>query len=342
MEMSGIRKIIFDNEITLGRERVSALSKGDAFEIAVNGKPHGKTIKTHYEYYIGIDGGGTKTEFLLADENGKEVARLVKGGSNPNDIGIEACAAVLREGILDIAKAYEKNNLHIFAGVSGAGVGDNARIIREELSVYPHLQVASDLENAMEVCLSGQDGLAVICGTGISCSIVKKGERKTVGGYGYLFEDGGSGYGYGRDAIKAALEEEDGFGKVTVLTECLQKALGSSVRNALGEILRGGKSKVASYCPLVFEGYEQGDEVSKKIVKYNLTCTVELIKNAIQVSGIKNDKLAFIGGVSKERVFQERIKKEFGKFREIYFCEEKPVLGAVRIAMKGAKEWQQK
>ena len=60
--------------------------------------------------------------------------------------------------------------------------------------------------NALEVCLQGEDGVAVICGTGISCAICKEGKYKIVGGYGYLFEDGGSGYAYGRDAINAALK----------------------------------------------------------------------------------------------------------------------------------------
>ena len=289
------------------------------------------------KYYIGIDGGGTKTEFVLTDETEKIINRVVKGGSNPNDIGIEACAAVLREGILDIAKAYDKNDLHIFAGVSGAGVGDNARIIREELSVYPHLQVASDLENAMEVCLSGQDGLAVICGTGISCSIVKKGERKTVGGYGYLFEDGGSGYAYGRDAVRAVLRAEDGVGEPTVLTEYFHQTFGGSVRNALGEILRGGTATVASFCPLVFKGNARADKGCQEIIERNLSFTVALVKDALSVGGdIK--RLSFMGGVSQEPLFRERLKQEFSANYEILFCEEKPVLGAVRKAIKGAKQ----
>ena len=51
------------------------------------------------KYYLGIDGGGTKTEFILIDEQGNVLNRYLDKGSNPNDIGIENCVSVLRGGI---------------------------------------------------------------------------------------------------------------------------------------------------------------------------------------------------------------------------------------------------
>lgn len=286
-------------------------------------------------YFLGIDGGGTKTEFLLATSNGEEIARIIKGGCNPNDIGVENTCKVLQNGVEEISRNIPKKDLYIFAGVSGAGVGENAERIRTALAeVYPNLKVASDLSNALEVCLGGKDGLAVICGTGISCSISQNGVRKTVGGYGYLFEDGGSGYAYGRDAVKAVLRVEDGVGEETVLTTYLRETLGESVHDALGKILRGGKSTVASFCPLVFKGYAVGDKVCVEIIERNLACTVALVKDALLVGGAIK-KVAFMGGVSKERLFREYMKEKFGKELEIYFCEEKPVVGALRLACKG-------
>ena len=286
------------------------------------------------KYYIGIDGGGTKTEFVLTDGNEKVINRIVKGGSNPNDIGIDACVNLLREGIFELSRAYDKNNLYVFAGVSGAGVGENAKRLTQLLTKeYPNAKVASDLMNALEICLGDKDGLAVICGTGISCCICKSGELKTVGGYGYLFEDGGSGYAYGRDAVKAVLRAEDGIGPATILTEYFYGNFNGSVRNALGEILRGGKALVASFCPFVFKGCTLGDKVSQEIVERNLAFTVAIVKDALLVGGdIK--KVSFIGGVSQQAIFRERISKEFSGKYEVLFCDEKPVLGAVRKAIK--------
>ena len=289
------------------------------------------------KYYIGIDGGGTKTEFVLTDENEKVINRIVKGGANPNDIGINACVNLLREGIFELSKSYNQNDLYIFAGISGAGVGENAKRLTQLLTkYYSNVKVASDLMNALEICLEGKDGLAVICGTGISCCICKSGELKTVGGYGYLFEDGGSGYAYGRDAVKAVLRAEDGIGPATILTEYFHGNFNGSVRNALGEILRGGKALVASFCPLVFKGSALGDRISQEIVERNLAFTIALVKDALLVGGgIK--KVSFMGGVTQQAIFRERISKEFSEKYEVLFCDEKPVFGAVRKAIQGAK-----
>ena len=290
------------------------------------------------QYYIGIDGGGTKTEFLLADERERVLARVLKGGSNPNDIGIEKTCAVLKEGIEEIAGDIPKTDLHIFAGISGAGVGENAERLSELLKQdYPSAKVTSDLMNAIEICLGNKDGLAVICGTGISCSIVQGGIYKTVGGYGYLFEDGGSGYAYGRDALKAVLRYEDGFGAQTVLTKRVHEKLGDTVRNSLGKILLGGKATVASFAPLVFEGNTACDGVCEQIIERNLDCTVTLVKDALTVAAnVKN--VSFMGGITKEKLFREKINETFENKYKIYFCEEQPVYGALRLAIKGAKK----
>ncbi len=102
------------------------------------------------KYYIGIDGGGTKTEFVLADENGNALTSLLKEGSNPNDKGIENSYNILLKGIQELLKGKEisPQNIFIFAGISGAAVGNNAKILKTKLSKdYPNVEVESDLMN---------------------------------------------------------------------------------------------------------------------------------------------------------------------------------------------------
>ncbi|MBQ8685722.1 MAG: hypothetical protein IJ514_06105 [Clostridia bacterium] len=286
------------------------------------------------KYYLGVDGGGTKTEFVLTDESGTVLRRLLKKGSNPNDIGLDACAALLREGISQTINGYSAANTYVFAGISGAGVGDNAKILRDRLAEeYPLIEVGSDLINALEVSLRGKDGVAVICGTGISCSICEDGIRRTVGGYGYLFEDGGSGYAYGRDAVKAALRFEDGIGEETVLTAYFREIYENGVKAALGEILLGGKALVASFCPLVFKGYEAKDAACAAIVQDNLSYTVQLIRSALKLRVGKGKRIAFVGGVTNETIFRETMVAEFGRTHELAFSTHKPIYGAVRKAV---------
>mgnify|MGYP003310406223 CR=1 FL=1 len=50
-------------------------------------------------YLVGIDVGGTKSDFLLCDENENEISRVILGAGNPNDIGIDECITLLGEGL---------------------------------------------------------------------------------------------------------------------------------------------------------------------------------------------------------------------------------------------------
>jgi N-acetylglucosamine kinase-like BadF-type ATPase len=289
-------------------------------------------------YYIGIDGGGTKTEFLLTDERENTIKRVIKSGSNPNDIGIVNSYMVLSNGISELLSGMEiaPNALHVFAGVSGAGVGDNAATLCAKLTEkYPNVRVKSDLWNGLELCLGGQDGIAVICGTGVSCCVYRDGEVQIVGGYGYLFEEGGSGYAYGRDLIKYALQAEDGiFPRSPIVQKLCEKFSVSSVRAALGSLLRGGKSSIAELCPMTFEGYNDGDAICQRVVRENLSHTETLIQQAIEVTNGHALPISFIGGVTTNKVFRSYMGGVFAK-KTLIFTDEKPVMGAVRLAKKG-------
>ncbi|MDO5577557.1 MAG: hypothetical protein Q4F84_10805, partial [Fibrobacter sp.] len=75
--------------------------------------------------YLGIDGGGTKTDFLLCDSDLREIARVTKSGCNPNDIGIDKCLEILCDGISNVMQGNEDNEISLFAGLSGGATGDN-------------------------------------------------------------------------------------------------------------------------------------------------------------------------------------------------------------------------
>jgi transcriptional regulator with XRE-family HTH domain len=55
---------------------------------------------------IGIDGGGSKTEFLLFTEDGMILGRALRGGCSPTIIGLEACADLLADGIEELLAVH--------------------------------------------------------------------------------------------------------------------------------------------------------------------------------------------------------------------------------------------
>ena len=73
-------------------------------------------------FLLGIDGGGTKTEFLLTDSVGNEIKRLFLGGSNPVNKGIENTFGVLNEGITKICDGLDFGEISAFAGIAGGKI----------------------------------------------------------------------------------------------------------------------------------------------------------------------------------------------------------------------------
>lgn len=66
------------------------------------------------KYYIGIDGGGTKTEFLLADGCGNILGQAIKEGSNPNDKGLEVAYKVLSDGLKELLTGADIDPKNIY------------------------------------------------------------------------------------------------------------------------------------------------------------------------------------------------------------------------------------
>lgn len=238
------------------------------------------TAETNARLYLGIDGGGTKTEFVLADGEGKTLRRTVLGASNPNDVGLPTMQEVLRQGILEVSSEYEPESISVFAGIAGGTTSDVAKKIHDFLSRFGFAEVknGSDAQNAISAGLGTKDGVAVIMGTGSVAFAQQSGTLHRVGGYGYLLGDAGSGYALGRDAILAALQMEDGSGERTVLHGLvLSKCGGEQVLPALGEFYRGGKTYIAGYAPLLLEAARHGDAVAREIVERQMREIAKLI-----------------------------------------------------------------
>ena len=298
-------------------------------------------------YYLGIDGGGTKTEFVLADRDGNIVKRTVLTGCNPIDIGFQGMFDVLRQGIFEVCGEIPFRYISVFAGLAGGITGSNAQRINEFFEQYHFGKTAngSDAQNAVAISLLGNNGITVIMGTG-AIGFVQNGEAlNRVGGYGYMFSDEGSGFCIGRDAITAALQAEDGSGPNTCLYEMVREKCGSDkILDYLGSFYQGGKRLIASYAPLMFEAYEQGDSVAKELLYRNMRAIAKLI-----VGGAKHlpdepiINVALCGGITRNKeiilpIIEECLKSESNRQYNITVCERSIAHGALLLAGMEYKE----
>lgn len=287
------------------------------------------------KYLLGIDGGGTKTEFLLTDPNMNEINRIILGPSNPVDIGMNNAKALLEQGISQICQGIDLRDVSVFAGLAGGISSDNKTQIHKFLSRFGFAYFAngSDTENALELSLKGGNGISIIMGTGIVAFSQVDGKRHRIGGWGYLVDKGGSGYNFGIDALYTAFRSLDGRGGSNLLQELIETQLGKSLPDAVTDIYAGGKSYIAALAPLVFEAYAKGDPYAEQIIDKNVQEVVTVIRAGQQYQPNRNSRVVMCGGLChKAEVLMPFFRRYLPETMEIVFSTEKMVNGAVSLA----------
>ncbi len=290
-----------------------------------------KTVK----YLLGVDGGGTKTEFLLCGLNGKEIKRLFLGGSNPINRGIENTFAVLGGGIAQVCDGLAFSEISVFAGIAGSKSGENQRLINEFLSRFGFASFGcgSDIDLALEAALKGGDGTAVIMGTGIVAYARSCEKLHRVGGRGYMVDKGGSGFHFGSDALNSAFEFLDGRAGSETIFNLVEKKLGKKLEEAVADIYSGGTAYVASFAPVIFEAFGLGDSVAREIIDRNAFEAAKVINGARRALKNCSVKIVICGGLCRQKeILEPFLLKYIEGEASIEFLDEPMVNGAVSLA----------
>jgi N-acetylglucosamine kinase-like BadF-type ATPase len=279
---------------------------------------------------IAIDGGGTKTYFLLFTENGEVLNQLILGGSNPNAYGIEQTKSVLGEGIDRLCRSAEI--IGIFAGISGASAGNNRYELQEFLKKrYPYIKsrVEGDIHNVIfGVKGASERCVAAICGTGSVVYGYDGNELVRYGGWGYLFDDAGSGFDIGRDAIRHALMAEEGECPETNLSRAVSEKVGGRIFDNIGEIYAKGKDHIASFAPIVIDLCASGDRDALTMVKKSTHRLAFLINRAAETRRF-GDLAVIAGGLSARRdVIEPLLREEIDNNLQLVFADRAPIVGA--------------
>ena len=174
-------------------------------------------------FFIGIDGGGTRSRLVAMNEN-MEAACHLQGGST--NIASETYEGVytniknLLNELTDATQAGLASVLSLCIGSAGASTGNNAQLLEKifrDIGYTGKLTIMNDAELVLLAATRGEPGIIIISGTGsVGYAIDKEGATHRAGGWGHLIDDAGSGYRIGMDAIQAALMDFDGRGEKTV------------------------------------------------------------------------------------------------------------------------------
>jgi N-acetylglucosamine kinase-like BadF-type ATPase len=228
-------------------------------------------------YVLGIDGGGTKTTGVIADEKGRIFGEATVGATNPNSVEASEVkkALVTLDHILQeqSGKVYSQVS-GTFAGMSGVGHETSKKEMHEmiltSMQISDNVIVDNDALTALYSGTLGEPGIVQISGTGsITFGINQQKERGRVGGWGHLIGEEGSGYALGKDGLHASFLAHDGMNRGTRIHDLLLNELQvDTLPDCIHSIYhaKNRKETIASFSRFVIQAADEGDRVARKII----------------------------------------------------------------------------
>ncbi|HMD59880.1 MAG TPA: BadF/BadG/BcrA/BcrD ATPase family protein [Opitutaceae bacterium] len=234
---------------------------------------------------IGVDGGGTKTECILADPSGAVAARHTGPGCSPSLVGKARAGGIVAEAIRAVRAG------HPTAEVSStllcmAGSRAFWSEFGEGLAGCGRVETADDSAPVLELATRGGPGIVLHSGTGsFVAARTPDGAIHYAGGIGWRFGDEGSGYDIGRRAVARALLEMQGWAAPSGLGALVRERTGASTAAAVAGHYYGDPATdpgVAALAPDVLRLAQEGDPAAGEAVSRSVWRLLDL---AVTVSG---------------------------------------------------------
>lgn len=229
-------------------------------------------------FYLGVEGGGTNSAAILADENlqiiGEGKGKAINYEAWPEQIVKENVASLLAPFL----KRIQAAQLFGVFGLAGVETPKDIlfykKLIRQVLPPDARFDVVNDAKIALEVrCKDSENKVLVISGTGSNVYGENGKDTARTVGWGFVLGDEGSAYDIGLRGLKSAMRSWDGRGKKTILENFIfektkTKAMDDFIPKIYHDLMERNqnmKSYIASFAPLVDRAVEQNDEVAMEI-----------------------------------------------------------------------------
>jgi glucosamine kinase len=273
------------------------------------------------DFFIGVDGGGSKTHLRLESSDGKVLA---EGYSGPANIRLSidlACISIddALEQVLQKSKLKDKKDIRLHVGMGLAGYEvQSARegfLARQKNLLFSSLVVQSDAYVACLGAHSGNFGSVIIVGTGVVGLKMNKKGKTQVGGWGFPHGDEGGGAWIGLETVRMVLQSCDGRGESSPLLTHMKQKLGGRVEKITQWACSANASQFAEIARDVFKYARKGDKFAIQLLKQSAK-HVERIFFALEKQEKKSDKklpYSLVGGVVPFIIdyFKPSLKKRF-------------------------------
>ncbi|MEG0823214.1 MAG: BadF/BadG/BcrA/BcrD ATPase family protein [Erysipelotrichaceae bacterium] len=264
-------------------------------------------------YYIGVDGGGTKTKFDLYDQSSNLIDSYLLGTCHYLMVTYSGCAKLLNAGVMHLLNSnnISTNNVRVCFGIAGYGQELSVRNNIEQalssiITNYSYI-IKSDVDIALNASLSENDGICIISGTGSIALGRSHNKSYRSGGFGHLLGDEGSAYWIAKKLLNVFTKQSDGRLPKSIIYDLVKEEC--SLKNDCDIIsyvavtLNNERSKIADLAKIAYRAAQQKDEEAIKIYE---EAGVELANlcNALSKHYIDTEiEISYFGGVWKASAY---------------------------------------
>lgn len=260
--------------------------------------------------FLGVDGGGTKTRFLLVDAHARPLAEAELGTTYFPQVGLDGAAAILEQGISHVLSqaGVDAEALQMaFFGLPA--YGENAHVARQ-LDALPRAILGHDRYRCGNDMLCGwagslacADGINLIAGTG-SMGYGQRGERGArAGGWGDAFGDEGSAHWIAVQGLNVFSRMSDGRLPKGPLHAIVRRTLALDedldlCAHVYGEQV-GSRTQIARMASMVMDAAQSGDAEALRIYRqagHELAQVAEAIRNTLAFPAGSPVPVSYSGG----------------------------------------------
>lgn len=298
---------------------------------------------------VGVDGGGSKTRVIVADEHGAQLGEVVAPGSAVRPGQAAHSADVITAAVKDALASCEMTHVVprvLCVGVAGAGRDPERQALWQELvarEVAEEVVVHPDFAIALDDAFGEGPGILLVSGTGsVAFGRSPAGTVARCGGWGPVFGDEGSGAWVGRRALSVVTASADGREPETSLVGAvLTAAQVNDPQELIAWAAAATPGQLATLAPVVSSVADAGDLRANAIISLAVEELVLHVRTlARQLFGDERAAIpvAFTGGMLKKgatlrKRLEQRLKSAVPG-AQVQSAEVNPARGAVRGALR--------
>lgn len=307
------------------------------------------------KYVIGVDGGNTKTDYLLYDIEGNFVDGIRSTTCSHESPVIGGFDGAYKEMNKKITELLTRNNLTIddvaagAFGLAGVDAPFQKKALEEAVKKigFTSYQVVNDGFLGIKAASPTGTGVCSINGTGtVNVGIDEDGNWMQVGGIGYVAGDEAGGSFLARAAVRIAFDECFRFGEKTKITEDVFKMYGIESKKDLSNAIVGKKVDSTYLIKALFARANEGDLPAIKVLEIAGENMARSIAGVIAEINIKEPINVILAGSVWAKAtnfamldkFKEVVTTLSKKSCNFIVLNEPPVMGAILWALEIANK----